>query len=116
MKKQIIVIEEKKNYISYQINEIKVESIGRTVNIENKDQQNLNNILIWHFIWSKFYFTKKKYGLIISIIIFIPLIVRTNYKIIFHNIFKNQDRLDKYKFRLDGLLKSIQGKKSFLRP
>ena len=49
----------KKNYISYQINEIKVESIGRTVNIENKDQQNLNNILIWHFIWSKFYFTKK---------------------------------------------------------
>ena len=106
----------KKNYISYQINEIKVESIGRTVNIENKDQQNLNNILIWHFIWSKFYFTKKKYGLIISIIIFIPLIVRTNYKIIFHNIFKNQDRLDKYKFRLDGLLKSIQGKKSFLRP
>ena len=59
LKKQIIVIEEKKNYISYQINEIKVESIGRTVNIENKDQQNLNNILIWHFIWSKFYFTKK---------------------------------------------------------
>ncbi len=106
----------KKNYISYQINEIKVKSIGRTVNIENKDQQNLNNILIWHFIWSKFYFTKKKYGLIISIIIFIPLIARTNYKIIFHNIFKNQDTLDKYKFRLDGLLKSIQGKKSFLRP
>ena len=106
----------KKNYISYQINEIKVKSIGRTVNIENKDQQNLNNILIWHFIWSKFYFTKKKYGLLISIIIFIPLIARTNYKIIFHNIFKNQDTLDKYKFRLDGLLKSIQGKKSFLRP
>ena len=68
------------------------------------------------FYMVKILFYEKKYGLIISIIIFIPLIVRTNYKIIFHNIFKNQDRLDKYKFRLDGLLKSIQGKKSFLRP
>ena len=50
----------KKGYISYQINKSKVKSLGRSVDLENDNNQNLSNLLIWHFIWSKYYFNKKK--------------------------------------------------------
>ena len=50
----------KRGLKAYQINEIKVKTEGRSVLIKNKkEKKKLNNILIWHFIWSKYYFTKK---------------------------------------------------------
>ena len=103
----------KKGYFSYQINDIKVITKGRSVNLEN---ENFSNILIWHFIWSKFYFHKKKYGKLLSIIIFLPLLVRILFKIILYTITKNETSTIKYKTRFDGLLKSIKGQKSDLRP
>ena len=106
----------KKGYFSYQVNAIKVKSIGRSVETENEKEENLSNILIWHFIWSKFYFSNKRYGKLISIIIFIPLLLRINFKIIIYKILQNKNITNKYQFRLDGLLKSMQGKKSSLRP
>ncbi len=105
----------KKGYYSYQINSIKVKTKGRSVEIKD-DNQNLDNILIWHFIWSKFYFNKKRYGYLLSIIIFIPLLLRINLKIIYHLILRDKISLNKYRYRLDGLLKSILGKNSNLRP
>ena len=106
----------KKKYIAYQINKVKVKSVGRSVEISKGDNQKFHNILIWHFIWSKFYFTKKKYGKFVSIIIFIPTILRICFKIILYNILQNKNLTDKYKYRFNGLLKSILGKKSDLRP
>ena len=45
---------------AYQINNIKVKTQGRTVQISNKKEKNkLSNLLAWHFIWSKYHFTKK---------------------------------------------------------
>jgi GT2 family glycosyltransferase len=105
-----------KGYLSYQINSSKVKTKGRSVDIENENNENFSNILIWHFIWSKYYFHKKKYGNLLSLIIFIPLLARTIFRIIFYKIKGNVLLLDKYKTRLDGLLKSIKGKKSSLRP
>ena len=106
----------KKGYFSYQINNIKVMTKGRSVDLENEKNENFSNILIWHFIWSKFYFSKKRYGNLVSIIIFIPLLLRINFKIVYHKILRNKKTVDKYRYRLDGLLKSIQGKNSTLRP
>jgi len=106
----------KKGYFSYQINKTKVKTIGRSVDINNDKNQKFDNILIWHFIWSKFYFSKKRYGKFISLIIFFPLLIRILSKIIYYKIFKNENLLNKYKYRFDGLLKSMQGKKSYLRP
>ena len=103
----------KKGYFSYQINEIKVTTKGRSVDLENGS---FSNILIWHFIWSKFYFYKKKYGKLLSLIIFVPLLVRILFRIILYTITKNEISLRKYKTRFDGLLKSIKGQKSDLRP
>ena len=103
----------KKGYFSYQINDIKVTTKGRSVDLESGS---FSNILIWHFIWSKFYFHKKKYGKLLSLIIFVPLLVRILFKIILYTITKNEISSIKYKTRFDGLLKSIKGQKSDLRP
>ena len=49
-------------------------------------------------------------------IIFMPLIIRTLFRIIFYKMTKNDLLIKKYKSRLDGLFKSIKGEKSDLRP
>ena len=103
----------KKGYLSYQINDIKVTTKGRSVDLES---ESFSNILIWHFIWSKFYFHKKKYGKLLSLIIFLPLLVRILFRIILYTITRNEISSIKYKIRLDGLIKSIKDKKSDLRP
>ena len=101
----------------YQINEIKIThnegtSIEYSDDIEQKKIKNLCN---WHFIWSKYYFYKKYYGSALSLFIFSPLFIRTIFKIVYSKILYNSENLEKYQIRLDGLLNSIRGKKSFKR-
>ncbi len=105
----------KLSYKSYQINESKVRSQGRSVDLSD-DSEKITNILNWHFIWSKFYFNKKKYGKLISLLIFLPIIIRIIFKIFLNKIIKNEKRLKKYNTRYDGLINSIKGNKSSLRP
>ena len=105
-----------KGFKSYQINKVKVKTEGRTVYIKNKNKKKeLDNILIWHFIWSKYYFTKKNYGMIISLLIFLPTIIRIVFRIILYKSI-NKKNFIKYKYRLSGLMTSIMGKSSSLRP
>jgi hypothetical protein len=106
----------KKGFFSYQLNRSKVKSNGRSVEIDNNDNEYFSNILIWHFIWSKYYFNKKRYGKFLSIIIFIPLFIKILSRITLYKITRNDLLSKKYKTRLDGLLKSIKGEKSSLRP
>ena len=102
---------------AYQINEIKVKTEGRSVLIKNKkEKKELNNILIWHFIWSKYYFTKKNYGLMLSLLIFLPIMIRIILRIIFYQMINKKELIEKYNYRLSGLMNSIRGKKSNLRP
>ncbi len=106
----------KKNLFCYQINSIQTETVDTTVKIQDKKiKQNWQSLLRWHFIWSKFYVYKKKYGFILSLILFLPTIVRILFKLFFHSIFFNEDMLRKYRFRFCGLYHSILGNKSFLR-
>ena len=107
----------KRDLKAYQINEIKVKTEGRSVLIRNKkEKKELNNILIWHFIWSKYYFTKKNYGLMLSLLIFLPIMIRIILRIIFYRIINKKELIEKYKYRLNGLMNSIKGKNSSLRP
>ena len=102
---------------AYQINEIKVKTEGRSVLIKNKkENKELNNILIWHFIWSKYYFTKKNYGLILSLLIFLPIMIRIILRVVFYQIINKKESIERYKYRLSGLSNSIMGKNSSLRP
>ena len=105
-----------KNLLCYQINSIKTKTIDTTVKIKNKRlKNNWQNLLRWHFIWSKYYVTKKKYGNLISVILFIPIILRTIFRITLYHIIKDEKKLNKFKFRFNGLYNSIIGNKSYLR-
>ena len=105
----------KLGYKSYQVNKSKVQSRGRSVDLSN-DKEKISNILHWHFIWSNFYFNKKKYGKLISLLIFMPTMIRIIFKISLNKVIKNKKQLNKYKIRYDGLINSIKGNKSSLRP
>ena len=102
---------------NYQLNHIKVEhNAGTSVEIFNEeDEVNQKKLRTWHFIWSKFYYYRKYYGFMLSIIFFIPIIIRINFRIIFYNLIKDKKNLTKYKIRKSGLYSSILGKKSFYR-
>ena len=101
---------------SYQINSIKTKTIDTTVKINNENEKrNWLNLLVWHFIWSKFYTNKKKFGFIFSFIIFLPIIIRILFRLSLYSIFYDKKKLVKYKFRLSGLYNSIIGNNSYLR-
>ena len=105
----------KLGYKSYQINKSKVRSQGRSVDLSD-DSDKISNILNWHFIWSKFYFNKKKYGKSITLLIFLPIIIRIIFKIFLNKLIKDDKQLQKYEIRYNGLINSIKGYKSSLRP
>jgi len=107
----------KKGFLSYQINIAEVTTDGRSVEINDTQEENrISNILIWHFIWSSFYFNKLRFGRNISILIFIPLFIRIILRLTFYLIVNDKKKLEKYRFRLSGLISSILEKKSSLRP
>ncbi len=102
---------------NYQINKIKIKhNIGSSVKPENlKEKEKLDKLYNWHFIWSKFFYFKKHYGFLISILYFLPILIRTNIKIIYFRILSNHEKRMKYEIRNDGLLSSIKGVKSYRR-
>ncbi len=102
---------------NYQINNIKIKhNVGTSVNTKNiAEKEKLNNLYNWHFVWSKFYYFKKHYGFLISILYFLPILFRTNIKIIYFRILSKHENMKKYKIRNDALLSSIKGEKSYKR-
>tara|TARA_B100001059_G_scaffold206535_1_gene217397 strand:+ start:1216 stop:2088 length:873 start_codon:yes stop_codon:yes gene_type:complete len=106
----------KNGYPAYQLNKVKViHEKGKAVQVKNsQEEQKLIHLYSWHFIWSKFYFFKKHYGKIFAIIISLPIIFRIFFRIILYKLIKS-NKFVKYYYRLDGLISSILGKKSFMR-
>ena len=102
----------------YQINKIKIlHNAGNSVLLKNQEEiEDQRNLRSWHFVWSKFYFYKKNFSFIYALIIFIPIILRTRFKIIYYSIINNSKNLAKYANRWEGMKASILGKKSFKRP
>tara|TARA_B100001057_G_scaffold296535_1_gene296759 strand:- start:4529 stop:5395 length:867 start_codon:yes stop_codon:yes gene_type:complete len=107
----------KNNFKIYQVNSEKVyHDIGTSVETKNNEEiESLKDLFTWHFMWSKFYFFKKSYGKSIAIIYFFPILLRVLLRISLYIIIKNQTKKEKYLLRLDALLNSIKGSKSFKR-
>ena len=107
----------KNDYKIYQINSQRVyHDIGTSVETESESEANeLKNLYIWHFIWSKFYYCKKRYSFPIALIIFIPIILRIIFRITLASIFNNINKKKKYLIRLNGLIASIRGMQSYKR-
>ena len=70
----------------------------------------------WHWMWSRFYFSKKHKGYTKSIIIFFPILIKLLIKLIFYFLLRNNTKFVISKKRFDGLLASIVGKGSDYRP
>ena len=102
---------------NYQINSIKVNhDAGNSVSTKTEEERELHkNFRTWHFMWSKFYFYKKKYSFLIAFFYFLPILLRLLIRIFFHSIVNDKKNSQKYKARLSGLINSILGNKSSYR-
>jgi GT2 family glycosyltransferase len=85
------------------------KSHGEKFNLEIEISRN------WHWMWSKFYFTKKHFGVLKAYNATIFFFFKSILKMIFFSFFNKQKFLIN-KARFLGLLNSYLGKKSFYRP
>ena len=105
------------NFKIYQVNSQKVyHDIGTSVETTSEeDLKKLKNLYAWHFIWSKFYYYKKRYGKSTSVVLFLPTLLRIIFRICLNTISNNKENKSKYQIRLNGLISSIKNKKSYKR-
>ena len=69
----------------------------------------------WHWIWSKFYFNKKHYGLLSSLKDGIPTFLSALVKYLLFFFFSKRKK-DIYFHRMYGFISALIGKSSFYRP
>ena len=102
---------------AYQLNNVKItHQVGTAVEYEdNKEKEEIKKLCNWHFIWSKYYYYKKMYGLTLAFLYFIPIIIRINFRIFIYSLFKNDKKFIKYYIRWHALKESIKNKKSYMR-
>tara|TARA_Y100000590_G_scaffold223804_1_gene253175 strand:+ start:345 stop:1181 length:837 start_codon:yes stop_codon:yes gene_type:complete len=70
----------------------------------------------WHWMWSKFYYSKKHDGYMKGIITTLPNFFSAGIKILFYLMIGNHNKKTVYKMRLLGLLNSYLLKDSYYRP
>ena len=70
----------------------------------------------WHWMWSTFYFNKKHYGFMYSLLKVSGKLFSSSLKTLFYIIIFQNEKKKIYYQRLSGLLNSIIGKKSWYRP
>ena len=80
--------------------------------IDNDELEYLRN---WHWMWSKFYFNKKHYGFIKAFISILPSFLSSILKILIFTLLLNKKKRKIYQFRFFGILNSIIGKTSWYR-
>jgi len=107
----------KNHFYSYQINTIKVHhQHGKSVKTNNINEKNIIKLLTaWHYTWSKFYYFKKRYSYLLSIIYLLPLIIRCFAKKVYFGKNKNSYNYKKYNVRADAIITSLKNKPSYLR-
>jgi N-acetylglucosaminyl-diphospho-decaprenol L-rhamnosyltransferase len=87
---------------------------GKAINEKYRDEVELSRN--WHWIWSKFYFNKKHYGLLKALFQGLPQFFFSIFKIIFFTIINNKIRKKIYINRASGFLSAMLGKRSWYRP
>jgi len=69
----------------------------------------------WHWMWSKFYFNKKHYGYLSSLSKIFLNVISANIKFLFYLLTLNSHKRKIYQMRILGSIYSIFGSKSFFR-
>jgi len=105
----------KKNGKIYIAPNIKIFHLGaRSVNkiFSNEIELTRN----WHWMWSLFYFNKKHSNFYYALILVIPILFSSIFKILFYSIFPMPKKKEIYLKRISGLINSILGRASWYRP
>ena len=88
---------------------------GNPVNVDENFGMHSDKLRNWHYMWSFFYYNKKNYGYLYSLIKSLSRLLRSVLRIIFYSItFNNKQRII-YTYRFLGLINSIFLKKSKYR-
>ena len=83
-----------------------------STNMNKVDIEKLRN---WHWMWSKFYYNRKHYGITKALIRILPNLFSSLFKYLIFSILFNKTKKNIYYNRLSGLISSIVGKKSYYR-
>ena len=70
----------------------------------------------WHWMWSKFYFNRKHYGYLYSLIKVFSNLISAKIKFFYYLLTFNSYKRKIYQMRYLGLINSMIGKKSWYRP
>ncbi len=84
--------------------------------VDPKYKNEIELVRNWHWMWSKFYYNNKHYGYLNATIRILKNLISAIIKSFFYMIIFNSYKSKIYKMRLSGLINSMIGKKSFLRP
>ena len=84
--------------------------------VDPKYKKEIELVRNWHWMWSKFYYNNKHYGYLNATIRILKNLISAIIKSFFYSIIFDSYKSKIYKMRLSGLLNSMKGKKSFLRP
>tara|TARA_Y100001935_G_C17305396_1_gene511999 strand:- start:2757 stop:3650 length:894 start_codon:yes stop_codon:yes gene_type:complete len=106
-----------KNEKIYIITNSEIEHIGSySTKFDETVDKEMEYIRNWHWMWSKFYFNKKHFGYLTAYLKILPNLVSAVFKYLFYLILFNSYKKKIYKMRFLGILNSIIGNKSYLRP
>ena len=99
----------------YVIPKSKIRHLGaKAVDIKYEDEIELSRN--WHWIWSKFYYNKKHYGLFSAILNGLPSFISALIKFFFYSLTMNRKKRKIYLNRILGFICALLGKKSSYRP
>ena len=87
---------------------------GKAVDIKYKNE--IEYLRNWHWIWSKFYFSKKHFGYSSAFIKGFPKFFSSLIKCFFYLLIKNKIKKKIYKNRALGFYNAARNKKSWYRP
>ena len=99
----------------YLSKDIVIDHLGAG-SVKKNENSELEKNRNWHWMWSTFYFHKKYKGFIIALLIILPKIFSSLIKIVFYQIIFNKEKRNIFICRLNGIINSILGKKSWHRP
>ena len=105
----------KRNGKIYICSNIVIDHDGAS-SVDSKNKLSLEKNRNWHWMWSTFYYHKKHNGFLIALLNILPKLFTSLAKIFFFSVTFNNEKKEIYKSRFNGIMNSIQGKKSWYRP
>ena len=87
---------------------------AKTVDSKHKNEVELSRN--WHWIWSKFYFSKKHFGFLKATMECLPTYISSILKFLFYLLINNNFKKKIYFNRASGFYNALLGKSSWYRP